>query len=143
MEFRIRDYQKSDYAELIILLNTVYDSCISQEVLEEYYISASRSILIAVNESGHVVGCTFVEIQEDYVRPSRIAYVTYVAVDEKCRKQGIGKKLLAAVEMICKSRNCSAIELTSADFRIGAHEFYKSFGYTKKATTVFIKELCT
>ena len=141
MELRIRDYQKSDYNELIILLNTVYNSNITQEVLEKNYISTSRSILIAVNEDGHVIGCTFVEIQEDYVRPSRIAYVTYVAVDEKCRKQGIGKKLLAAVEMICKSRNCSAIELTSADFRVGAHEFYKSLGYTKKATTVFIKEI--
>ena len=141
MGLQIREYQKTDYTELLLLLNVVYNSTITQEVLEKQYISASRSILVAVNDGGHVVGCTFVEIQEDFVRPSRIAYITYVAVDENCRKQGIGKNLLAAVEMICKSRNCSAIELTSANFRIGAHEFYKSLGYTKKATTVFIKEL--
>ena len=141
MEHKIREYQKRDYTELLSLLDAAYNSTITQEVLEKEYISSTRSILVAVNESDHVVGCTFVEIQEDYVRPNRIAYVTYVAVDENCRRQGIGKKLLAAVEMICKIRNCSAIELTSADFRVGAHEFYKSLGYTKKATTVFIKEL--
>lgn len=141
MELEIREYQKTDYTELVMLLNIVYNSTITQEVLEKQYISTNRSILVAVNDGGHVVGCTFVEIQEDYVRPSRIAYVTYVAVDETCRKQGIGRKLLHSVVKICKKRKCSAIELTSADHRTGAHAFYESLGYTKKRTTVFIKEI--
>ncbi len=141
MELKIREYQKRDYTELLSLLDTAYNSTIKQEVLEKEYISSTRSILVAVNESDHVVGCTFVEIQEDYVRPSRIAYVTYVAVDENCRRQGIGRKLLHSVVDMCKERECSAIELTSANHRTGAHAFYESLGYTKKKTTVFIKEI--
>ena len=141
MELKIREYQNRDYTELLSLLDAAYNSTITQEVLEKEYISSTRSILVAVNESDHVVGCTFVEIQEDYVRPNRIAYVTYVAVDENCRRQGIGRKLLHAVVDICKDRECSAIELTSANHRTGAHAFYESLGYTKKKTTVFIKEI--
>ena len=141
MKIKIREYQKSDFPELFLLLNMVYNSTITQEILENKYISTIRSILVAVNDSGHVVGCTFIEIQEDYVRPSRIAYVTYVAVDENCRKQGIGRRLLDSVIDICKERKCSAIELTSANHRIGAHAFYESLGFTKKNTTVYIKEI--
>lgn len=141
MDIKIRDYEQSDYKGLISLLSEVYGSKIEQPILESVYITSSRSIIVALDESENVVGCTFVEIQEDFVRPSRIAYVTYVAVDERFRKQGIGRKLLLAVEDICKRCNCSAIELTSANFRIGAHAFYESLGYSKKKTTVFIKEM--
>ena len=37
-------------------------------------------------------------------------------------------------------KKCSAVELTSANFREGAHAFYKALGFTIKNTTVFIKE---
>ena len=141
MNITIRDYWSSDYAGLFALLHRVYASEISQPVLEQRYLTASRSILVAVDEQDHVVGSTFVEIQEDFVRPSRVAYVTYVAVDDTCRKQGIGRKLMQTVEDLCKTQNCSAIELTSADFRTGAHAFYASLGFTHKKTTYFIKEI--
>ena len=141
MSIEIRNYQESDYAELIGILHNVYDSEISQEVLEENYISINKSIIVAVEDYKHIVGCTFIEIQKDYVRPRKIAFVSYVAVDEKYRKLGIGSKLLFFVEDLCKKQNCSAIELTSANFRKGAHDFYKSIGYSVKNTTVFIKEI--
>lgn len=141
MEITIREYQKTDYDGLHRLLNESYKSEISQDALEFYYLTTSRLIIIAIDESYNVVGCTFIEIQEDYIRPQRIAYVTYVAVDSNYRKQGIGKKMFLAVEDICKERNCSAIELTSANYRIGAHAFYEAIGFSKKKTTVFIKDI--
>lgn len=141
MDIIIREYQNTDYSGLIVLLHDVYNSDIKQDVLEEKYLSSSRFILVAVNALKQIVGCAFVELQEDYVRPCKIAYVTYVAVDSKVRKQGIGKKLLMSVEQKCRDNGCSAIELTSADFRIGAHAFYSSIGFTHKKTTVFIKEI--
>lgn len=137
----IRDYEKSDYNALIQLLFDVYNSEISQETLETNYITSKRKIFVAVDEQGVLCGCTFVEIQEDFVRPNKVAYVTYVAVSEKYRKQGIGKKLLEAIENLCKEKDCSSIELTSADYRIGAHAFYNSIGFSKKKTTIFIKEV--
>ena len=141
MTIIVRNYQVSDYQGLSHLLGNVYDSEIPKDVLESNYLSSSRSILVATNENSLIVGCAFIEIQTDYVRPKKIAYITYVAVDVNYRKQGIGKKLMSAVEDICIDKGCSAIELTSADFRTGAHAFYESLGFTRKKTTVFIREI--
>lgn len=139
----IRKYYSSDYNNLIKLLGVVYGSKINQEVLEKYYVNDKCDILVAIeNDSDNLVGCTFIELKEDYIRPERIIYVTYVAVDEKFRHQGIGKKLIDKVEQKCIELNCSAIELTSANYRTGAHAFYENLGFTKKKTTVFIKDLC-
>lgn len=141
MSVTIREYKNTDYQGLMVLLGDVYESTIPQDTLEAKYLSETKSILVAVDDNSRIVGCTFVEIQYDYVRPHKIAFITYVAVDEKCRKQGIGKSLVHAVENICRERECTAIELTSANYRTGAHAFYESLGFTRKKTTVFIKEI--
>lgn len=142
MSIALRLYEKSDFPGLLALLNATYGSTIERDVFEREYITEERNVLVAVDSDlGTVVGSTFVEVQRDYVRPSRIAYITYVEVDEAYRKRGIGKQLVQKVEELCEEWNCSAIELTSANFRVGAHEFYKRLGFTVKQTTVFIKEM--
>lgn len=142
MSILLRLYEKKDFTGLQALLNTTYGSTIERDVFEREYITDNRNVLVAVDSDfGNVVGSTFVELQQDYVRPNRIAYITYVAVDETYRKKGIGKQLIQKVEELCEEWNCSAIELTSANFRVGAHEFYKRLGFTVKQTTVFIKEM--
>ena len=141
MVIRIRYYQSSDYKILSSLLKNVYDSNINQETLERVYISDTQSILIAVTEDEVLVGCAFIEELEDYVRPSRTLYVTYVAVDENYRRHGIGGLLFDKVEEECRQRKCTTIELTSADFRTDAHKFYYGLGFAKKKTTMFIKEM--
>ncbi len=141
MEIITRYYTMSDYEGLFELLNSIYNSNIDKQMLEENYITDKRSIILAVDEKNHVLGCVFTEIQDDYVRPSRILFITYVAVKESYRRAGIGRMLIRKIEEICRSENCSAIELTSADFRRNAHVFYECMGFTKKKTTVFIKEM--
>lgn len=140
MEAVVRYYDKKDYASLAELLGEVYGSRITQEVLEKQYVTGDRSILIAQTREGGLTGCAFLEVKEDFVRPERIMYVTYVAVAEEYRKQGIGRKIFAEIENICRKKGCKAIELTSANFRTEAHAFYESMGFTKKQTTLFIKE---
>lgn len=141
MDIIIRKYQSKDYLSLLKLLEKEYGSHIDQQTLEEKYLTESRTIIIAENDSGILVGCTFIELQKDFIRPKKIGFVTYVAVDFHYRKQGIGRKLMEYVEYFCRTVQCSAIELTSANFRSVAHTFYKSLGFTKKETTLFIKEL--
>lgn len=142
MSIILRLYEKKDFTGLQALLDTTYGSTIERDVFEREYITDNRNVLVAVDSDfGNVVGSTFVELQQDYVRPSKIAYITYVAVDEAYRKRGVGKQLIQKVEELCEEWNCSAIELTSANFRVGAHEFYKRLGFTVKQTTVFIKEM--
>ena len=141
MDLLIRDYTPTDYYNLSCLLAKVYGSHIGKDTLEEKYITDEREILVAAIDGDKIVGCVFTEVQEDFIRPRRVMYVTYVAVDEAYRKLGIGRKLMGRIENMCIEKDCSAIELTSADFRTGAHAFYESIGFSKKKTTVFIKEL--
>lgn len=141
LNIQIRYYLKSDYKMLIRLLGEAYNSKIDQKTVENVYLSDTRSIFVAVLENEMIVGCAFAEVKEDFVRPSRILYVTYVAVDKNFMKQGIGRKLFDRIELECRKRQCSAIELTSANYRIGAHKFYEKLGFTEKDTTMFIKEL--
>ena len=139
---RVREYRSEDYAGLLHILNKVYDSTIKEAVLEGNYINSNRWILLAEKtEDKQIIGCVFIERQTDYVRPSQILYITYLAVDESYRGQGVGKMLMYYVEGVCKELKCSAVEFTSADFRIEAHAFYNKIGYTNKKTTHFIKEI--
>lgn len=136
----IRNYISTDYFGLLNLLNVVYGSNISKEDLEKFYLTDNRNIIVAINDDSNLIGCAFVEIQCDYVRPNRCVYVTYVAVDEQYRKNGVGRSLMRFIEKFCIENNCNSIELTSANYRLGAHAFYNSLGFTKKDTTLFIKD---
>lgn len=138
----IRQYKSEDYSQLIGLLNRVYETCIGQKCLEENYLSKEKYILIAEDIfTSKLLGCAFAEIQQDYIRPHTLMYITYVAVDEEYRKHGVGRALFDKIDEICLKTGCSAIELTSADYRTEAHAFYKSIGYSRKKTTLFIKEI--
>ena len=52
-----------------------------------------------------------------------------VVVDEACRKQGIGKKIFAALDEFAEENNCQYALLVSSGFRKEAHRFYEAMGY--------------
>jgi GNAT superfamily N-acetyltransferase len=63
-----------------------------------------------------------------------------LAVDEKFRGHGIGKKLLAAVEAWAAMSGSAGVRLVSGFERTEAHEFYKRCGYMlRKDQKNFIK----
>ena len=139
-EVMIRQYRKEDFPGLIKLLGDVYDSRVSQDTLEEKYLGEDKLIFVAEAE-GSIAGCAFLEICRDFIREYTYGYVTYVAVDSSLRKLGIGSKIFDAMESEARATGCTAIELTSANYREDAHAFYDALGFTIKKTTVFIKEL--
>lgn len=139
-EILVRNYAPSDYSELFRLLNAVYHSGISQKDLEAHYLGPDKEIIVAVR-GDRFLGCAFLHYITDYVRPGHTVFVTYVAVDESIRHNGIGRTLFSEIESRALKQGCSAIELTSADSRTDAHAFYNALHFTKKKTTVFIKEV--
>ena len=141
-EIKIIDYKPKHYRGLIRLLHQVYGSNILQELLEKYYVNDTHRIVIATDLSEEtVMGCAFMEIRQDFVRDSRSAFVTYVAMDIRYRRMGIGGKMISEIQKSAKEFGCTCIELTSANYRTDAHAFYEALGFTKKKTTVFIKEI--
>ncbi|GAB4060591.1 GNAT family N-acetyltransferase [Uliginosibacterium sediminicola] len=67
------------------------------------------------------------------------ALIENFVVAESLRGQGIGRRLLAAIERDCAARQCSKIMLLSAQQRPAAHRFYERAGYAGDAKRGFVK----
>lgn len=136
---RIIEYTPYFYESLLRLLNDIYSSNISKQDLESNYLSNNKKIYLA-QINNEIVGCAFLEIRTDLIRPYKYGFLSYVAVDNNYRRCGVGRELTGHIIKCARELGCSTLELTSANSRVGAHSFYESIGFTKKNTTVFIKD---
>lgn len=69
-----------------------------------------------------------------------IKNIMAIAVDEKYRGLGIGRKLLKAAEDWAKTCGCDGVRLVSGSARTETHKFYLRCGYTlRKDAKNFIK----
>jgi GNAT superfamily N-acetyltransferase len=85
--------------------------------------------------AGYVHACDYECIYMDSLKN-----ILAIAVDERYRGFGIGKKLLGAAEAWADKSGCAGVRLVSSMSRTGAHEFYKRCGYTlRKEQKNFIK----
>ena len=91
--------------------------------------AAGGIALVAVTDGGRVVGAAsgarLVTLHAD--RPT--AYITALVIDEGCRRQGVGRQLVAALERWARDSGCHRISVTSAEHRSDAHIFYPSCGF--------------
>lgn len=62
-----------------------------------------------------------------------------VVVDESKRGKGIGRRLFAHVEELCRMRDCSKIMLLSTASRESAHRFFEQLGYSSANKRGFVK----
>ena len=65
-------------------------------------------------------------------RKSRILWIEEICVDEKCRKNGIGKMLMLEAENVAEKLNCKRIELNCWEFNETALKFYEEIGMETK-----------
>ena len=63
-----------------------------------------------------------------------------VVVKDGWRSRGIGAALMERTEEICREQGCSVIEVTSAEHRPRAHDFYRRLGFEERPRR-FIKKL--
>ena len=140
MDLRIGLYSKKFYIPLVSLLKEVYGDTINQEGVLSFIKNKGNKVIIATFDN-NLVGCAFLEIKEDSIRPYKFAFVTYVAVNQAYRRNGIATSIFQYIDKIATENQCAAVELTSANFRVDAHSFYERIGFSKKKTTVFIKEI--
>jgi len=63
-----------------------------------------------------------------------------LVVGSQWRRQGVGRRLMQAVETEAARSNCGSIVLNSGDHRHDAHAFYEQLGYASTGLR-FIKRL--
>ncbi|HEX6616305.1 MAG TPA: GNAT family N-acetyltransferase [Gemmatimonadales bacterium] len=82
---------------------------------------------------GQVVGWIH-GAEQDLLESDRRCEILGLVVDEACRGQGIGRRLVAAVEGWAASRGLEQIAVRSNVARTGSHPFYERLGYVRTKT---------
>lgn len=139
----IRDASPGD-AEALARLNR-------DEMGYDYPVGKTREKLAALLESGkdkilvaeldgQAVG--YVHLNDyDLLYAGHMKNIMGIAVDSRCRRMGIGKRLLAAAEGWARESGAEGVRLVSGESRMGAHAFYRSLGYEGDKKQLNLKKL--
>lgn len=138
----IRAAHTDDASQIAALLEQLGYPSTAEQVAARMANMATESgqhVLVA-DVDGSVVGLTTVQIRHVISGDAPFARIASVVVAESARSQGIGARLIEAVEQIARDAGCERIEVTSGAHRTQAHEFYLRRGYSDVPRR-FIKKL--
>jgi GNAT superfamily N-acetyltransferase len=138
----IRDAVAGDAPAVAALLDELgypTDPKRAQQRIERYAAHPSARLLVAELEDT-VVGLAGVAVLPLVEHDESWARLTAIVVGEAYRGRGVGRALVEAVEAEAQARGCNLVELTTADRRVGAHEFYRRLGY-EEVSRRFLKAM--
>ncbi len=130
-----------DYEKVKRVVDEVFQFRLLKENYVQYCNDPNHTILL-VEKGNQAVGTLCMERQCDYFNDKHtIIFVKNAGIREEYRRNGVFKQLYTIAYEYAVLTKASAIELTCADYRTAAHCFYLNNGFTKKKTTVFIREI--
>ena len=143
MNVRIRPVKETDCSAIEALLSqiTQVHYAIRPDIFRLEYKKEAECweenddapMYVAVNEQDNVVGCLWCIIMHMRHNSLKIdrdwLCIDDICVDEKYRKQGIGRKLVEFSCKLAKDRGLSRIELNVYNDNLNAVDFYKKFGF--------------
>ena len=100
-----------------------------EEYIKELLQKKGSTILIANNDTGHMVGCVYLQ-QED-----QGLYLGMLTVSPEIQSRGIGKQLLQAAETHAINNHCHYIKMTVLDVRHELIAWYERHGYVNTGAT--------
>lgn len=136
MGFLIRVARSSDSEALAALnreaMGYEYPAEATRRQLEQLLASPFHAVRVA-EQNGRVVGYVHAQIYELLYAPV-LADIMGLAVAASCRRQGVGRQLLAAAEEWARHIDAHGMRLVSGSERVGAHAFYEACGYASRKT---------
>lgn len=101
------------------------------------------SAVYVAEVDGELRGLVAVHVCPFFERVGSWGRIVALVVSDQARGQGIGGRLVAAAEQFAADRGCVRMEVTSADRRQDAHEFYRGRGYLDQRgrSSRFVREL--
>lgn len=142
-ELIIREADVSDKDSLTILCNQLGYETTTEDLPTrlEHIKELKHHIVYVAEKEQQVVGWIHVYLCPLLISNSQ-AQLGGMVVDEKFRKQGIGKKLLFQAENWARSRGCQKMSIFTNVTRLETHTFYAQLGYkTVKTEFVMGKDL--
>lgn len=90
-----------------------------------------RTPVLVAEDGGEVIGyavCYLKETKGGSMAAHKTLYLDDLCVDEKSRKQGVGKRLFAAVEALARELQCYDLTLNVWEGNDAARAFYDNLG---------------
>ena len=141
MTVEIREAQPDDAGQLVPLIELLPHKVTTEGVrgrLEQLPVSDFPQ-LVAI-EDGAVIGLCGLHRMTAIHRERPVGRITILVVAERARGRGVGRRLVEAAEERFRAAGCAMIELTSNDWLVEAHHFYKTIGY-EQTSKRFAKQL--
>ncbi len=126
-----------------IVLGYDVDLDIVKKQIEKLTNDNKHNVIIGFEneQTRKIIGFVHAELYESLYMDTGLN-ILGLAVDSNFQGQGIGKKLMSAIEDYALKNNISYIRLNSNVRRIDAHKFYESIGYVcDKTQKRLIKKL--
>lgn len=141
-EIQIRDAVEEDSQAIADLLGQLgYENEPDQVAARIHFLkpSAADRILVAVVD-GKPAGVTSLHLLPYFHSGEFVCRISALVVGDAYRSSGVGTVLLETIESFARQNGCQSVELTSAERRIEAHDFYSHRGYNR-AGIKFYKRL--
>ena len=97
--------------------------------------SQDYGLFVALSEFNNVIGWVQVNEEPNTLLVGRRADISTLVVDEKFRRNGIGKALLSQAEKWAQLRGIAILQVKSNIRRDGAHRFYQREGFIQTKTS--------
>lgn len=135
--------------ESLAALNTLYHELMGGRADPEKLESAfhkiredERYVLLGAFVDGELLGSLMGIVCQDLVGECRpFMVIENVVVSSRARRQGLGKKLMTAIEAVAHERDCYYIIFVSGEKRKEAHIFYEAMGYREEKVEGYRKHL--
>jgi ribosomal protein S18 acetylase RimI-like enzyme len=141
---KIRPAEHEDVKDLTALIKTVdttsgvfsgralldHDESHIQSRLEEILEEASRSLLVAVDDSAEIVGLLVARLDEiGAIDLTPVLHISHLLVAPKQRRRGIGRALLVAAVHLAEEREVDRIVATAAAGSREANRYLARLGF--------------
>jgi len=130
---KIRTIEPKDLIQVIDIWTNSFSRNFSKPVNPEY-LSDPNSTTIVISIEDIIVGVASIHIIKKLTRI--LGVIEDVAVNEKYRGQGVGKKLVERLILIGKQKSCDKIVLSSSEEN---SKFYEKIGFKKKELQMVIR----
>lgn len=130
---KIRTLEPEDIKQVIDIWTNSFSRNFSKPVNSEY-LSDPNSTTIVISVEDIIVGVASIHIIKKLTRI--LGIIEDVAVNEKYRGKGVGKKLVERLILIGKQKNCDKIVLSSSEEN---SKFYEKIGFKKKELQMVIR----
>ena len=130
---KIRTLEPEDIKQVIDIWTNSFSRNFSKPVNPDY-LSDPNSTTIVISIEDIIVGVASIHIIKKLTRI--LGIIEDVAVNEKYRGKGVGKKIVERLIIIGKQKNCDKIVLSSSEEN---SKFYEKIGFKKKELQMVIR----